>query len=126
MNDFLKQIKSACSEDLLYQYENEQLKEMIPLLDQVKNKIKSIISERSIEEDDPNNDFIEIVINGQPDFIKKTIQVLNISCNEFATLPAAIYRLKHLKKLYLYNNQFTPEEKKKIRSSFPVHVQIHF
>ncbi len=127
MVDILKIIKEACKDDSLYQYNNDQLVEMIESLLELESKAQSIIEEReAVEEDDSDDEFIEVVINGQPDLIKRTIEVLNISCNEFKTLPPAIYKLKKLKKLYLYNNSFSEEEKKKIRASFPPHVQIHF
>ncbi len=128
MADILKLIKEACIDNTLYQYNNEQLAEMIEFLLKLEGRAQSIIEERlnETEEDDSDDGFIELIINGQPDLIKKSIQVLNISCNEFKTLPAAIYKLKKLKRLYLYNNSFTEEEKKKIRISFPPHVQIHF
>ncbi|MCG8338449.1 MAG: hypothetical protein MJE63_28410 [Proteobacteria bacterium] len=127
MVDILKIIKEAGKDDSLYQYNNDQLVEMIESLLELESKAQSIIEEReAVEEDDSDDEFIEVVINGQPDLIKRTIEVLNISCNEFKTLPPAIYKLKKLKKLYLYNNSFSEEEKKKIRASFPPHVQIHF
>lgn len=127
MSDILKIIKEACVDDSLYQYNNDQLHDLLKQLKPLEKTAKAIIEERLVEEeDDSDEEFIEITINGQPDLIKKDIQVLNISCNEFKTLPAPIYRLKHLKKLYLFNNQFSQEEKRKIRRSFPPRVQIYF
>ncbi len=73
-----------------------------------------------------DKEYIEITIDGKLDRIKSDIEILNISCNSFKKLPAAIYTLKNLKKLYLFNNEFSVEEKRKIRRSFPPTVQIHF
>ena len=127
MADILKIIKESCKDDSLYQYNNDQLASMIESLLELESKAQSIINEReAVEEDDSDDEFIEVIINGQADLIKRTIEVLNISCNEFKTLPPAIYKLKKLKKLYLYNNNFSEEEKRKIRASFPPQVQIHF
>ncbi len=127
MADILKIIKEACKDDSLYQYNNDQLVSMIESLLELESRVQSIIEERdAAEEEDSDEEFIEVVINGQADLIKRTIEVLNISCNEFKTLPSAIYKLKNLKKLYLYNNSFSEDEKRKIRASFPPHVQIHF
>lgn len=127
MADILKIIKESCKDDSLYQYNNDQLAGLIESLLELESKAQSIINEReAVEEDDSDDEFIEVVINGQADLIKRTIEVLNISCNEFKTLPPAIYKLKKLKKLYLYNNNFSEEEKRKIRASFPPQVQIHF
>lgn len=126
MSDLFSLIKSACSDDTLEQYSDEKLRELIKLLPELEKTAKIVIADRKVVEDDSGEEFIEIVINGKADLIKKDIQVLNISCNDFKTLPKAIYRLKNLKKLYLFNNKFSLEEKKKIRKSFPQKVQIHF
>jgi hypothetical protein len=92
-----------------------------------KSKPKIIANQHAeAEEENDDNEFIEFDVGGQPDRIKKTIEVLNISCNNFKTLPSVFYKLSKLKKLYLFNNQFSHEEKKKIRSSFPSRVQIYF
>lgn len=125
--NLLGQLKKACSDDSLQYYSDEQLSDMISLSDQLSQKALLIIDERASESEQTGDDeFMEVIINGQPDLIKKNIEVLNISCNDFTTLPTAFYRLKNLKKLYLFNNRFSPEEKRKIRSSFPPKVQIYF
>jgi len=94
-------------------------------LESLRKRVKDRILELSlIESDDP--DFVDIVIDGKLDRIKKDIEVLNISCNNFDKLPDAIYQLKNLKKLYLYNNGFSAEEKKTIRQQFHGGVHIYF
>ncbi len=94
-------------------------------LESLRKRVKDRILELSLtESDDP--DFIDIVIDGKLDCIKKDIEVLNISCNNFDKLPDAIYQLKNLKKLYLYNNRFSAEEKKTIRQQFHGNVHIYF
>lgn len=119
----LKQIETS-----LNQLSTERLERLISQLEQISVNAREIIDQRSAaeEENDDENEFIEFEINGQPDRIKKNIEVLNLSCNSFQTLPKVFYKLKNLKKLYLFNNQFSREEKQKIRRSFPPGVQIYF
>ena len=83
-----------------------------------------IVELKQRTEDD--DEYIEVYIDGKKDSIKKSIKVLNISCNSFSTLPPVFYRLNNLEKLYLFNNNFTVEEKRKIRRRFPASVQIYF
>ncbi len=118
----LKQVENS-----LTQLSTESLQRLITQLEQVSAKAKDLIAEReAASESDSDSEFIEIEVDGRPDLIKKSIEVLNISCNNYKTLPSVFYKLNNLKKLYLFNNQFSPEEKKKIRSSFPPRVQIYF
>lgn len=119
----LKQIETS-----LNQLSTERLNRLIAQLEQISVKAKDIVAQRSEPQDNANdeNEYIEFEVNGQPDRIKKSIEVLNISCNNFETLPSVFYKLNNLKKLYLFNNQFSSEEKKKIRASFPPRVQIYF
>lgn len=119
----LKQIETS-----LNQLSTERLNRLIAQLEQISVKAKDIVAQRSEPQDNANdeNEYIEFEVNGQPDRIKKSIEVLNISCNNFETLPSVFYKLNNLKKLYLFNNQFSSEEKKKIRASFPSRVQIYF
>lgn len=103
----------------------EELREIRSELEQLGKRVRDRILELSQPvESDP--DYINIIIDGKQDQIKKDIEVLNISCNHFEKLPDAIYQLKNLKKLYLYNNSFSPEEKKTIRRQFHKGVHIYF
>lgn len=125
--NLLSQIKKACTDNTLQNYTDDQLTDLIALSEQLGQMAATMLEERALASEQEDEDgFIEVVINGQADLIKKNIEVLNISCNNFSTLPSAFYRLKNLKKLYLFNNRFSPEEKRKIRSSFPPRVQIYF
>ncbi|MBU2512961.1 leucine-rich repeat domain-containing protein [bacterium] len=128
MGNVLKVLKKIQANPNFQELTDEELTLSLKLVEELGSKIQEVVFQRSqtCENDDDNDEFIEIVIDGKPDLIKKNIQVLNISCNRFKTLPAAIFRLKNLRKLYLYSNSFSIEEKKKIRRSFPPQVQIYF
>ena len=127
MNDLIQTLRETKTNDALRQQSPKELEELIRLFGDLSKTAQTILEKQILEtEDDSDEEFIEIQIDGKPDLIKKSIKVLNISCNDFKTLPAAIYKLKHLQKLYLFSNKFSVEEKKKIRRTFPARVQIYF
>ncbi len=127
MGNALQILKEIQANNDFQDLTDAELTESSKLINDLNSRIQEVVLQRSqANESDSDDEFIEIVIDGKPDLIKKNIQVLNISCNSFKKLPAAIYRLKNLQKLYLYSNSFSLEEKKKIRRSFPPRVQIYF
>ncbi len=128
METLFKNLRTIDVNDIKHTLNIKELQEMQLLLDSVSEMVKTKIIELSKqeEEDDDDSGFIEITIAGKPDLIKKDIKELNISCNNFTVLPDAIYKLKRLRKLYLYSNNFSTEEKKNIRRRFPREVQLYF
>ncbi len=128
MENLIEILRHVKTNQSLQMLDVDELNEAVTLFEALSSQAKNLITELSKddEEEDDDSEFIEIIIDGKPDLIKKDIEVLNISCNNFTTLPAAIYRLKKLNKLYLYNNNFPLEEKRKIRKRFPPKVEIHF
>lgn len=127
MKTLIESLKEALSNANLYEMTPSELEELIDfsntLIDDAKEALSNLKNSRVKIDDD---EFIEFEINGTIDRIKKNIEVLNISCNNFKTLPSVFYHLTNLKTLYLYNNNFSEEEKRKIRRTFPASVQIHF
>jgi len=125
MESLIGSLKRAQEPGALEDLGHDELKAIHTELETLRKMVHERLLELSLpEEDDP--DYIYVVANGQRDLIKKDIEVLNISCNSFNTLPEAIYQLKKLKKLYLYNNSFSEEEKKTIRQQFHAGVHIYF
>lgn len=127
MDSLLELLEEYRRNRLLDQLSVKELNALVPVLQETFEKAQALLETKVDKEaDNPAEEYIELTINGQVDRIKKTIEVLNISCNDYKTLPPAIYKLKNLKMLYLFNNKFSAEEKKKIRRNFPAEVQIHF
>ncbi len=125
MESLLASLKRAQEPGALEDLGHDELKAIHSELEILRKMVHTRLLELSLpEEDDP--DYIHIVVNGKQDRIKKDIEVLNISCNSFNTLPDVIYQLKKLKKLYLYNNSFSSEEKQTIRQQFHAGVHIYF
>ena len=115
MESLITSLKRAQEPDALENLGRDELKAIHSQLETLGKRVKDRLLELSLpENDDP--DYIHVIVDGKRDRIKKDIEVLNISCNSFSKLPDAIYQLKKLKKLYLYNNSFTAEEKKAIES----------
>ncbi len=125
MESLLASLKRATEPDALEHLGQNELIEIRNQLEILGKRVRDRILELSLPQDD-DPDFISVVIDGKLDRIKKDIEVLNISCNNFDKLPDAIYQLKNLKKLYLYNNSFSDEEKKTIRKQFHGAVHIYF
>lgn len=129
MSNLIGVLRQTKKNNSLQTHSKEELEELIrlfsDLLEESQIQMETIVDAEE-EEGDSEEEFIEIEIDGKPDLIRKNIKVLNISCNNFERLPTPIYKLKQLKKLYLYSNRFSPEEKRKIRQSFPSKVQIYF
>jgi len=118
-------LNSAKDERLIGELNREELKEVKRLANLLGSDAEARLAELSAAENsDP--DYIDVVIVGKRDRIKKDIEVLNISCNEFDKLPEAIYELTNLKKLYLFNNRFSEEEKNRIRQRLSPGVHIYF
>lgn len=127
METLIKNLKRIETNNVKQDLNIEKLKETQFLLDSVSEIVKTKIIELSRKEEEEDDEgYIEIVVNGKPDLIKKDIKELNISCNNFKILPEAVYKLKNLRKLYLYSNNFSDEEKKNIRKRFPLNVQLYF
>lgn len=125
MESLLASLNRALEPGALEHLGHEELRDIRQHLEQLQKKVRDRMLELApLPDNDP--DYIEVVVDGQRDRIKKDIEVLNISCNNFDKLPDAIYQLKNLKKLYLYNNKFTAEEKKAIRKQFHKGVHIYF
>ncbi len=127
MKTLINSLKNVKTDSIRKNSNVEELKELQLLLDSVSEQVKTqLIDLANQEEDDDDDGYIEIVIDGKPDLIKKDIKELNVSCNNFTVLPDAIYKLKRLKKLYLYSNNFSHEEKMNIRKRFANNVQLYF
>lgn len=127
MNNLITTLRDSKKNSNLHQLSSKELEELILLCTSLSKDARILLEEMANqEEDDSDDEFIEIEIDGKPDLIKRDIKVLNISCNRFKTLPKPIYKLKKLQKLYLYSNEFSSEEKIRIRKSFPASVQIYF
>jgi len=122
MESLLAALKRALEPGALEHLGRDELREIRQQLEKLAKRVGERIFETTpLPDSDP--DFIDIVIDGKRDQIRKDIEVLNISCNNFERLPEAIYQLKNLKKLYLYNNSFSAEEKQTIRRRFRgVHI----
>ncbi len=125
MEDLITVLKKTREESLLEQLSEKELQEARFLFEALAKEAEAKIREMSKKEETPS-DYIELVFDGRPDLIKRDIKVLNLSCNNYTTLPEEIYQLKHLTKLYLYSNKFTQEEKVNIRRRFPLKVEIQF
>ena len=125
MENFVEILNHVKKAEVIRHMSTDELQEARLLLNSLADDIESRIADISTQNDD-ESDYIEIEIDGKPDLIKKNIKVLNISCNNFTTLPLPIYNLKNLKKLYLYSNNFSNSEKQTIRKRFPSSVQIYF
>jgi Leucine-rich repeat (LRR) protein len=125
MKEILTSLKAIQAQHRLDECSDDELRELKQLMDALAKEARNLLAERAIA---TNNDphYIEVVINGQPDRIKRDIETLNISCNSFTRLPEAIYELKKLKKLYLFNNQFSDDEKRAIRRRMPAHTRLYF
>ncbi len=127
MNPLIDSLKNVKTDSIRKNSNIEELQELQLLLDSISEQVKTQLIELSKqEEQDDDEGFIEIMVDGKVDLIKKDIKELNVSCNNFKVLPDPIYKLKKLKKLYLYSNNFSDEEKKNIRKRFPKSVQLHF
>lgn len=125
MPKIIELLNSAKDERLIGELNREELKEVKRLANLLGSDAEARLAELSAAENsDP--DYIDVVIVGKRDRIKKDIEVLNISCNEFDKLPEAIYELTNLKKLYLFNNRFSEEEKNRIRQRLSPGVHIYF
>lgn len=122
MESLLATLKEALEPDALNHLGLDELREIWQQLEKLTKRVRERMLEAAPSPDsDP--DFIDVVIDGKRDQIRKDIEVLNISCNNFERLPEPIYQLKNLKKLYLFNNSFSAEEKKNIRRRFRgVHI----
>lgn len=130
MSDLIGILRKTQKDNSLREYSKFELEELIGLfsnlLEESQFQLENFVEVQEEEDDYDDEGFIEIEIDGKPDMIKRNIKVLNVSCNNFETLPRPIYTLKRLEKLYLYNNRFSSEEKRRIRQSFPAKVQIYF
>lgn len=126
MNPFIESLKQAKANNQIQELNVEQLKEAQFLMDFLMQEAQAqfLTLTQGDAGDDP--EYVELMIDGKKDRIKRDIETLNISCNNFTELPTAIYRLQNLKKLYLYNNRFSIEEKKKIRKELKTGIQIYF
>jgi len=126
MNPFIESLKQAKANFQVQELNIEQLKEVQFLMDHLIKEAQAhfLTLTQGDTGDDP--EYIELMIDGVKDRIKRDIETLNISCNNFTELPSAIYRLRNLKKLYLYNNQFSAEEKKRIRKGLKAGVHLYF
>ena len=125
MENLIACLERAQEPGTLENLDRDELKAINKQLESLGKQVREKLLEMSLpKEDDP--EYIHVIIDGKRDRIKKDIEVLNISCNSFSKLPEAIYQLKNLKKLYLYNNAFSAEEKKVIRQQFHGGVHIYF
>jgi len=125
MESLIACLERAQQPGALENLHRDELKAISKQLGTLGKQVREKLLEMSLpQEDDP--DYIHVIVDGKRDLIKKDIEVLNISCNSLSKLPDAIYQLKNLKKLYLYNNSFSAEEKKVIRQQFHGGVHIHF
>lgn len=125
MDSLLATLKKALEPNALDHLGYEELKDVRKQLGLLEKRARDRMLEITPPPDsDP--DYIDLIIDGQRDRIKRDIEVLNISCNNFEKLPDAIYQLKNLKKLYLFNNSFSAEEKRTIRQQFHRGVHIYF
>lgn len=125
MESLIACLKRAQEPGALENLGRDELKAIHKQLETLAKQVHEKLLEMSLPENDDSN-YIYVIVDGKRDRIKKDIQVLNISCNSFNKLPDAIYQLKNLKKLYLYNNSFSAEEKKVIRQQFHRGVHIYF
>jgi len=125
MKQILEVMKAIQEQHLLDSFSDEELRELRRLMQALSQEAATLLAERAIAaENDPH--YIEVVVDGQRDRIRRDIETLNISCNNFTQLPEAIYELKNLKKLYLFNNRFSEEEKKNIRRRLSPRTHIYF
>ncbi len=125
MESLIASLKRAQEPGALENLNRDELKAIANQLAALSKQVKERLLELSLPEDD-DPDYIHVIVDGKRDRIKRDIEVLNISCNSFNKLPDAVYQLKKLKKLYLYNNSFSAEEKKTIRQQFHAGVHIYF
>ncbi|MBU2645865.1 hypothetical protein KKI24_14240 [bacterium] len=126
MESLIASLKRAQEPGSLENLGRDELKAVHSELESLGKIVKERLLEMSLPDYDDDPDYIHVVVDGKRDRIKKDIEVLNISCNSFSRLPDAIYQLKKLKKLYLFNNSFSDEEKKTIRRQFHGGVHIYF